>query len=433
MTSPRAEWGVKPDRRRGDALADTLAARMAGNTALTSVNVNEITEITGVRECLQFFTREKQWINEAHLEFCRVPAPTFMEGERAAWFLDRFRSLGWEAGIDRAGNVTAVQGSGPYIALTAHLDTVLAPRAKDDISVDAEGRFRGPGVSDNGAGLAALLAIAKACKASRLPDSEHGLLLVANTGEEGEGNLLGMRHLCRQSPLARQIRGFVVVDGANTDHITTRALGSKRFEVSFAGPGGHSWSDYGVGNPVHALCRAVALFSESKIEGGPKSSFNVGLIEGGSGVNAIAQSARAKVDIRSESNERIEDLVGTLTVAVDRARDAENQRATGGRVVARMKEIGSRPAASLPEDAVLLHYVRAVDAHLGIRSHLDCSSTDANIPLSMGIPAIAVGAGGVGGGAHTTQEWFSPEGRDLGLKRILLILLLMMRNGVSGR
>src|SRR5215831_6860788 len=203
MTSPRAEWGVKPDRRRGDALADTLAARMAGNTALTSVNVNEITEITGVRECLQFFTREKQWINEVHLEFCRVPAPTFMEGERAAWFLDRFRSLGWDAGIDRAGNVTAVQGSGPYIALTAHLDTVLAPRSKDDVSVDAEGRFRGPGVSDNGAGLAALLAIAKACKASRLPDSEHGLLLVANTGEEGEGNLLGMRHLCRQSPLCR--------------------------------------------------------------------------------------------------------------------------------------------------------------------------------------------------------------------------------------
>jgi acetylornithine deacetylase/succinyl-diaminopimelate desuccinylase-like protein len=406
---------------------------MAGNTALTSVNINELNEISGVRECLQFFTREKLWINEMHLEFCRVAAPTFMEGQRAAWFLERFRALGWEAAIDRAGNVTAVLGSGPYIALTAHLDTVLAPRTRDDISVDAEGRFRGPGVSDNGAGLAALLAVAKACKAARLPDSETGLLLVANTGEEGEGNLLGMRHLCRQSPLARQIRGFVVVDGANTDHITTRALGSRRFEVSFTGPGGHSWSDYGVGNPVHALCRAVALFTESKMEGGPKYSFNVGLIEGGSGVNAIAQSARAKVDIRSENNQRIEDLVETLTAAVDRARDAENQRATGGRVVARMKEIGSRPAASLPEDAALLQYVRAVDAHLGIRSHLDCSSTDANIPLSMGIPAIAMGAGGVGGGAHTSQEWFSPEGRDLGLKRILLTLLLMMRNGASGK
>jgi tripeptide aminopeptidase len=406
---------------------------MAGNTASTAASVNELTELPGIRESLQVFTREKQWINEMHLEFCRVAAPTFMEGERASWFVDRFRSLGWDASIDRAGNVTAMMGPGPYVALTAHLDTVLAPRSKDDISVDVEGRFRGPGVSDNGAGLAALLAVARACRASRLPDFDSGLLLVANTGEEGEGNLLGMRHLCRQSPLARQIQGFVVVDGANTDHITTRALGSRRFEISFTGPGGHSWSDYGVGNPVHALCRAVALFSESKTEGGPKSSYNVGLIEGGTGVNAIAQSARAKVDIRSESNQRIDELVEVLTAAVDRARDAENQRATGGRVVAKLKEIGSRPAAALPDDSPLLQFVRAVDAHLGIRSHIDCSSTDANIPLSMGIPAIAIGAGGVGGGAHTTQEWFSPEGRDLGLKRIFLTLLLMLRNGVSGK
>jgi tripeptide aminopeptidase len=309
---------------------------------------------------------------------------------------------------------------------------VLAPRLREDISVDADGRFRGPGVSDNGAGLAALLAFAKGWKAGRLPESDLGLLLVANTGEEGEGNLLGMRHLCRQSPLARHIRGFLIVDGANTDHITTRALGSRRFEVTFTGPGGHSWSDYGAGNPVHALCRAVALFAEAKVEGTPKSSINVGLIEGGTGVNAIAQSARAKVDIRSESNARIEELVETLTAAVDRARDAENQRAISGRVSAKIKEIGSRPAAVLPEGSALLQYVRAVDAHLGIRSHVDCSSTDANIPLAMGLPALALGAGGAGGGAHTTQEWFSPEGRDLGLKRIFLTLLLMMREGAGG-
>jgi acetylornithine deacetylase/succinyl-diaminopimelate desuccinylase-like protein len=396
------------------------------------INVHEITELASVRDCLQFFTREKQWINEAHLEFCRVPAPTFMEAERATWFLDRFRALGWEAAIDRAGNVIASLGPGPYIAVTAHLDTVLAPRTRDDIAVDSDGRFRGPGVSDNGAGLAALLALARAWKSVRLPEMPATPLLVANTGEEGEGNLLGMRHLCRQSPLARQIKGFVVVDGANTDHITTRALGSRRFEVTFTGPGGHSWSDFGAGNPVHALCRAVAFFAETRIDGTPKSSINVGLIEGGSGVNAIAQSARAKVDIRSEDNRRIEDLVEVLYSAVDRARDAENQRATGGRVTARLKEIGARPAAALPDDAPLLSYLRAVDAHLGIRAHIDTSSTDANIPLSMGIPAVALGAGGVGGGAHTTLEWFSPDGRDLGLKRILLILLLMLRNGSDG-
>ena len=336
--------------------------------------------------------------------------------------------------MDRAGNVVASLGAGPYIALTAHLDTVIAPRAKDEIAVEADGRFRGPGVSDNGAGLAALLAVARVWKSfSPSLDLHSNLLLVANVGEEGEGNLNGMRHLCRQPPLARKIGAFVVVDGANTDHITTRALGSRRFEVSFTGPGGHSWSDFGLGNPIHALCRAVALFSETRLGRGPKSAINVGLIEGGSSVNAIAQTARAKVDIRSESNEKMDELVEILSNAVDRARDLENQRATAGKVGAKLREIGSRPAAALPDNAAILQYIRAVDAHLGIRSHLDCSSTDANIPISLGIPAIAIGAGGVGGGAHTTQEWFRPEGRDLGLKRILLLLLLLMRDPAGSR
>jgi acetylornithine deacetylase/succinyl-diaminopimelate desuccinylase-like protein len=400
---------------------------MGANTAAAGVNVNELAEFPVVKECLQFFTREKQWINEIQLQACRVPAPTFMEQERAAWFLEQFRTFGWEASIDRAGNVIATTGAEPFVALTAHLDTVLAPRTKEDISVDAAGRFHGPGVSDNGAGLAAVLAVARAWKGC--PNAGRGLVLVANVGEEGEGNLLGMRHLCKQ---ARKISSFVIVDGANTDHITTRALGSRRFEVTFTGPGGHSWSDYGVGNPVHALCRAVALFAEARLDGGPKSSLNVGLIEGGSGVNAIAQAARAKIDIRSENNERMDALVELLNCAVESARDQENQRASSSRVAVKTREIGSRPAAALPEQAPILQYVRAVDAHLGIRSHLDCSSTDANIPLSMGIPAIAIGAGGVGGGAHTTAEWFSPEGRDLGLKRILLTLLLLMREG-NGR
>ena len=407
---------------------------MAANTASTGNVLTELADLPGVRDCLQFFTREKQWINEIHLQLCRIPAPTFLEQERAAWFLEQFRAAGWDASIDRAGNVLAVTGEAPYIALTAHLDTVLTPRTKDDIAVDPEGRFHGAGVSDNGAGLAALLAIASAWRNSpKLPDFPHGLLLVANVGEEGEGNLIGMRHLCKQSPYAKKIQSFLIVDGANTDHITTRALGSRRFEVTFTGPGGHSWSDFGIGNPVHALCRAVAFFAETRLDAGPKSAINVGLIEGGSGVNAIAQSARCKVDIRSESNERMDQLVDSLTTAVDRARDLENQRATS-RVAVKTKEIGSRPAATLPDHAAILQYLRAVDSHLGIRSHLDCSSTDANIPLSMGIPAVAIGAGGLGGGAHTPQEWFSPDGRDLGLKRILLTLLMLMRDpGGAGK
>ncbi len=175
-------------------------------------------------------------------------------------------------------------------------------------------------------------------------------------------------------------------------------------------------------------CPARSRFSPIRApNGSPKSAINVGLIDGGSSVNAIAQSARAKVDIRSEDNRKLDDLVEALEVAVERAREIENQRAAGGKVTAKLKEIGSRPAAALPESAAILRYLRVVDAHLGIRSHLDTSSTDANIPLSLGIPAVAIGGGGAGGGAHTTQEWYRAEGRDLGLKRILLTLLLLLR------
>ncbi len=422
---------------------------MAANLAPPSIPVDAISQLLdrhrGLREGLQFFTREKLWINDIHQQLCRIPAPTFLERQRAEWMAAQFRALGCDAHIDRAGNVVATlvpATRGPYIAVTAHLDTVIAPRHKDDIVVDPDGKLRGPGVSDNGAGLTALLALSKALKSSpALDDSEivqAAVLFVANVGEEGEGNLSGMRFLCKQSPLSRDIAAFLVLDGATTEHITIQALGSRRFDVTFNGPGGHSWSDFGIGNPVHALSRAVALFTETRLTdappGSPRSSISVGIIEGGTSINSIAAVARAKVDIRSESNQKMEDLVAALHVAVEHALDIENQRSLelqrsgAGKLAARVKEIGSRPAARLKENSPVLGYIRAVDAHLGIRSHLDCASTDANIPLSLGIPALSIGAGGQGGGAHTLQEWFNPEGRDLGLKRILLILALLLQN-----
>jgi|HigsolmetaAR202D_1030399.scaffolds.fasta_scaffold05258_5 Acetylornithine deacetylase/Succinyl-diaminopimelate desuccinylase and related deacylases len=397
-------------------------------------SVAELAETEGIREALQFFAREKRWIDEQHLEVCRVPAPTFLEQKRAEWMVAQLRALGCDAKIDRAGNVVApLTGpkDGPFVALTAHLDTVLAPRVPEDIRVEPDGRFCGPGVSDNGAGLAALLAIARLVKThSCLEGLDAGLLLVANVGEEGEGNLSGMRFLCRQSALAPKIKSFVVLDGPTTDHITSEALASRRFELIFTGPGGHSWSDYGVGNPVHALSRAIALFAENgaSFSSSPRSSFNFGIIEGGSSINSIPTLARAKVDIRSERAERIDELTLLLTSAVGRALEVENERSTGGRVTGRIREIGSRPGGRLAEDAPILTFIRAVDNYLGIRSHLDCASTDANIPLSMGLPAISIGAGGSGGGAHTPGEWFHPEGRELGLRRVFLTLCLLLRS-----
>lgn len=402
------------------------------NLAGAQSPIGDLAKSSGVREALQWFTREKQWINEQHVELCRIPSPTFLEHLRAEWTAAQFKSYGCETQIDRAGNVVAFldPGSkGPLVALTAHLDTVIAPKTREEIAIDPDGRFRGPGVSDNGAGLAALLAVARALKSGPgLEDRSAGLVFIANVGEEGEGNLSGMRFICKQSPVGRRIAAFLVLDGASTEHITTQALGSRRFELTFSGPGGHSWSDYGIGNPVHALSRAVSFFADTRLNGPPRSAYNIGVIEGGSSINSIPTSAKAKIDIRSESNEQMDLLVELLEAAVERAQSIENERSTGGKVAAKIKEIGSRPAGRLADGAAILSYLRSVDAHLGIRSHIDCASTDANIPLSLDIPAVSIGAGGQGGKAHTPNEWFLPEGRDLALKRILLTLCLLLRN-----
>jgi tripeptide aminopeptidase len=411
---------------------------VAANLLPAAVAVGELADRPGIREALQWFTREKQWVNEIHLQLCRVPAPTFLEQQRAEWLATQFRTLGWHVAIDRAGNVLAslnTASEGPLVALTAHLDTVLAPRNKDDVSIDRDGDLRGPGVSDNGAGLAALLAVAKALKSiADPPEIWNRLLLVANVGEEGEGDLRGIRHICRQTELIGRICAFIVLDGAATDHITTQALGSRRYEVTFAGQGGHSWSDFGIGNPVHALSRAITLFIDQNPvdpRSTPRVSVNVGIVEGGVSINAIPAGARARIDIRSENDEKIEQLVAALHAAVARAEEVENVRAIGAKISAKIKEIGSRPGARLAPDAPLLARIRSVDAHLGIRSRLDCASTDANIPLSLGVPAICIGAGGQGGGAHTTGEWYRSAGRDLGLKRILLTAALLLMDSAS--
>jgi acetylornithine deacetylase/succinyl-diaminopimelate desuccinylase-like protein len=394
----------------------------------------DLADTPPLRDALQWFVKQKQWINEQQLQLCRVPASTFFEQRRAEWILAQFRALGCIARIDRGGNVIAhleENRTGPYVALTAHLDTVLAPRKDEEVYTTPDGRLHGPGVADNGAGLAALLAIARAILSfPDLADDFRNLVFVANVGEEGEGNLNGMRYLCRQSSTGGRIRSFLILDGPNVDHVTSQALASRRFDVTVSGPGGHSWSDYGFANPIHALARAIVSFSEQRLpsNGSPRSSYNFGVIEGGSSINSIPTLARAKVDIRSESPAKLDEIAALLISAVERALEIENDRATGGKVTAKIKEIGSRPGGSLPDEAYILHAIRAVDSHLGIRSHLDCASTDANVPLSMGLPAISIGAGGHGGGAHTPQEWFHPDGRELGLKRILLTLFLLLRD-----
>jgi len=217
-----------------------------------------------------------------------------------------------------------------------------------------------------------------------------------------------------------------VLDGAGVDSVVTEALGSRRFEVTVRGPGGHSWADFGTPNPIVTLARAVAKFSETPVPNDPKTSFNIGVIEGGTSVNSIPESATMRVDIRSAATSEIDALEKSLREAVANAvREVQDAKSRKGTVTAEIKVIGQRPAADLKPDSRAYSAVRAVDDHLSVRAQTRRASTDANIPLSLGKDAISIGAGGTGGGAHTLHEWYEPAGRDLGLKRILLTTLTL--------
>ena len=406
-----------------------------GRIAPEPRRIAQLAEQTALFNAQRWFVRERAWINDQQMQLCRIPAPTFFEQARAEWFRDRLNALGWDAKIDRAGNVLAGRASEsalPTLIVSAHLDTVIAPKRPEEVHFSPDGRLLGPGSSDNGAGLAALLALARVLVES--PGLSHlasSLLLVANVGEEGEGNLSGMRFLCKQTAQLAQIRAFLVLDGPSTDHITAQALASRRFEISFAGPGGHSWNDYGTPNPVHAIGEVISAFVQSAdarlgAERRTRCSYNFGLVEGGTSVNSIPSSARAKLDLRSEDPQLLDEIAGLLTTAVERSLERENRDVRSERLTAKIKELGARPGGKLPDNAPLLLTLQAVDSYLNIRTRVDCASTDANVPLSMGLPAVSIGAGGQGGGAHTNQECYQPETRDLGLRRILLALAALV-------
>jgi len=388
-----------------------------------------------VRAAFGRFRFEEAQIAQWQMDVSRVAAPPFGETLRAEWLAARFREIGL-AGveIDDVGNVFGLLSAragqnNRYVALSAHIDTVFP--ATTPLNIRQQGtRLYGPGVSDNGAGIAAMLAVASALVTSRLP---HTLpfVFIGNVGEEGEGDLRGMRHVFETPRWRDSIAFSLVVDGAGSDTIVAEALGSRRFEVIARGPGGHSWSDFGAPNPIIVLSRTIEVFSQTPVPATPKTTYNVGVIRGGTSVNSIPESASMRVDLRSTSMAEIDRLERALRVALEQAVAAENRAAAqhGTRkpqlVQSEVVEIGNRPAGELPRDARLLKVIRAVDAQLGNAAQVQRASTDANIPLSLGREAIAIGGGGSGGGAHTLQEWFDCNGRDLGLRRILLTMLTL--------
>jgi len=395
----------------------------------------EVARLAGssqVRAAFDQFRSQESQFALWQMEATKVAAPPFGEAARGAWLADRFRELGLsEVQVDEVGNVFGVRpgGGNRFVALSAHIDTVFPAATPLNIRQQAS-RLYGPGVSDNGAGIAAMLAVASVCGSARI---SHALpfVFIGNVGEEGEGDLRGMRHVFATPRWRDAIAYSVVVDGAGSDTVVAEALGSRRFEVIVRGPGGHSWSDFGAPNPIIALSRAIEVFRQTPVLAAPKTTFNVGTIRGGTSVNSIPESASMRVDLRSTSMAEIDRLERALRLALEQAVALENRDAAqhGTRrlavVQSEVLEIGNRPAGELAPGARLLKVIRAVDAQLGNTAQVQRASTDANIPLSLGREAIAIGGGGSGGGAHTLQEWYDCHGRDLGLRRILLTMLTL--------
>jgi len=377
-------------------------------------------------------------IMDWQVELVTIPAPPFGEQARSEWMAARFAEAGLSGiEIDAVGNVFGwlraaklpAESTGPVVVLSAHLDTVFPAGTLLRPVVNGD-RLEAPGACDNGAGVAGMLAIAQALVESGV-ELAAPLVLVGNVGEEGEGDLRGVRHLYNQGALAERIAAHIVMDGAGEDAAVTQALGSRRYRATVTGPGGHSFTDAGTPNPIAALASALAAVAGTQLPDEPRTTLNLGTIQGGTSVNSIPESAQASIDFRSTSAEQLLLLEVALHRAVEDAVEQWNAKAKSdarygrGLLAFKIDKIGDRPAAQLPAGSPLLEALGAVDRHLGLRTKLRLGSTDANIPLSLGVPALSMGAGGDGGGAHTLAEWYSAKDRETGLKRVLLLALAM--------
>ena len=399
-----------PTRLRVASLVLTLATPLAAQT-VPATNAT-------VKRALDRIKADNAWTLEQQQSICEIPAPPFKESVRGAEYKRRLEALGLTVRMDSIGNVIAARrgtGAGPTVMIAGHLDTVFPEGT--DVKVKRDGtKMAGPGIGDDCRGLAVVLSVARAFQMEKVATTGT-VIFVGNVGEEGPGNLRGVRHL-----FTREYKGkidyFISVDGTGLG-VTSRAVGSNRYRVAYKGPGGHSYGAFGMPNPIHALGRAIAGIADIQVPTSPKATFNVGIIEGGTSVNTISPSGSMDVDLRSESAKALSDLDAKFQAAVRGAVTAENARWPSSRVRISLKldTIGIRPAGGQPDDAPIVRAAVAAGKALGFTAPTTASSTDANYPMSLGIPAITIDGGGDGQGAHATSEsyddgdkgWLGPQ------------------------
>ena len=375
-----------------------------------------------VRAAVEAARRLEPDVVAEQIALCQIPAPPFGEAARAAAYRDRFIALGLsDVRIDAVGNVLGVRPGRqlhPHLVLSAHLDTVFP--VETDVTVTRDGAvLKGPGIGDDCRGLAVLLGVIQALDIADVT-TIGTITFVGTVGEEGLGDLRGVKHLFGVE-LADQVDRFVSVDGAGLG-ITNGAVGSLRYRVTFSGPGGHSFGAFGMASPVHAVGRFISTVSDFDVPSVPKTTFTVGRVGGGTSVNAIAASAWAEVDMRSSNATALAAVEEMLLSAVDSALATENARwGRGGQLSVEVIKIGERPAGVTNPQAAIVRAAQSVSAALGVRSRLSSGSTDANFPISLGIPAITIDGGGSGYGAHSEQETFNTTNSARGTERATLL------------
>lgn len=387
--------------------------------------VRQLAEQPVIRAAFEAAEKLKPRTREDHIALTEIPAPPFKEAKRAQQYFEMLQAAGSvEVEIDEVGNVIArrrgTKGS-RVVALAAHLDTVFPEGT--DVTVRIEGnKFMAPGIGDDTRGLIVVLTVLRAMNQASI-ETKADLLFIGTVGEEGLGDLRGVKHLFRENGL--DIASWIAVDGGGLDRIVHQGIGSIRYRVTFKGPGGHSWGAFGLGNPAHALARAIHYFDEEAsrfVAKAPRTSYNVGRIGGGTSVNSIPFESWLEVDMRSVRPEQLAGIDALFKKAVTQAVDEQNAiRRSGDPLTVDLKMVGNRPSGAVDPSTPIIQRAIAATRLFGTEPRLGTGSTDSNVPIARGIPSVTVGRGGDGGGAHSLNEWWADVDGHHAIQRTLLL------------
>ena len=390
-------------------------------------SIKKLTRNKKVKKAFNYIIDIEEKTNKNLIDLTEIEAPPFKEEKRAKEFAKRLRLAGLEnVWIDSIGNVIGfLKGSigNKNIAINAHIDTVF-PEGTDVRVQERNDTLYAPGIGDDTRGLAMLLTIAETIKMNNI-EPVNNIIFIGTVGEEGLGDLRGVRYLFENNN--PKIDSWIAIDGGSIGRVNNQALGSYRYEVVFDGPGGHSWGAFGLVNPHHALGYGIKNFIEKAdlyTSSGPKTSYNVGLISGGTSINSIPFESSMLIDIRSIEPNRLDDMEEILFNSMQKALKEQNEmKRSGSDLTLTINKIGNRPSGKVEESVPLIQRTIAATQYMGVEPRLTIGSTDSNIPISIGVPAVTIGRGGEGGGAHSLDEWWINKD---GYKSIQLALLILL-------